>query len=643
MGFIIFIIAAIGIAAIWVGISLMGLQLFMVAAFGFAALWFGLVWAYHRRVDSTNPEEVRASEERAKLRGFLFIFLGLIALVAAMWDLIAPSLNGFGGVLTFLALLVILVLFFNSKIRPATWMAAGAVVAALVLVIGPAGIGLGNQLFNLTPPEAQMEAQLSLGATDQDEGAANVSGDEAQAAAVGTGLVSDVCVIQDWYDTENGKMLYGLYELNEAGEKMPITAESADAVQRQAIKQDARYLADAAWVEGIADKRADVSSLVTPDKACLSEAGIALHDQVVAKWDTGTIRIVESVDGINTGRAEDGTMIKGGSVHGDTTALVRTYPDGSSTTVLIRCGNFVLPSGPAPQSPPPSNPPEQTPPPEPTPTTTPTPTPTPEEKWVLVCDIESGKVISVPPAKEFDEGYAPVNSPKCKKEPTPTPTTTPTPTPTPTTTPTPTPTKTPKPTPTPTPTKTPKPTPTPTPTHTPTPTPTPEPTKTGDDDVINGGGWTPAPSPSGEPETEEPVEEDPAPAPSEDGGGLGEEVVDLPADGVEDGSGEEPREEVPPVPDDVPVNEDNAPNEGDQDPDGGSTGGSSEQSVTTEDSTEQSGDTGDSTEETGSTETSTESGLIGDAETLEDVQLGAIGLLPLGLLMRGLRRKLQDA
>ena len=110
--------------------------------------------------------------------------------------------------------------------------------------------------------------------------------------------------------------------------------------------------------------------------------------------------------------------------------------------------------------------------------------------------------------------------------------------------------------------------PTTTPPTTPPPTCTPGPEKCEEDDRLEEDPVNPAPSPSGEPETEEPVEEDPAGTPSEDP--PGSEVPDLPADDVDEGTGETPREEVPTKPEDVPADENDTPLEGDQDPDSGS-------------------------------------------------------------------------
>lgn len=91
-------------------------------------------------------------------------------------------------------------------------------------------------------------------------------------------------------------------------------------------------------------------------------------------------------------------------------------------------------------------------------------------------------------------------------------------------------------------------------------------------------------------------------------------MPDLPADGVDEGTGEEPRDEetIPDVPVDVPAEDDGAPLEGDQDPDGG---------AVTDDSNDESATT---------TEDQTESGLIGDAEVIEDVTQGLF--VPLAFL-----------
>ena len=93
-----------------------------------------------------------------------------------------------------------------------------------------------------------------------------------------------------------------------------------------------------------------------------------------------------------------------------------------------------------------------------------------------------------------------------------------------------------------------------------------------ENDRIKDEGVNPAPAPETPAEDTPPIEETPAPPPSEEGGAPGDEVIDLPADGVEPGTGEEPRteENIPDVPADVPANEDESPLEGDFDPDAGS-------------------------------------------------------------------------
>lgn len=469
----------------------------LAAIFVIVALYLGILISMAPKAPVAASPALRNEDKMANRHRWFFVALFTSLAIFFALSGVLPVLFSPAGVLALAVLIAGLFLAFYQKVRSGTI----AVVAALVLVFGPVATNEFNG-YNLPAPEAQLEFALPQGPTDQDEGAANVSGEEAQAAAVGTGTAPADCVAQNWYPIVNGRIIpTGTHQ-----EGVETTAASSDAVLRQAISQDARTLFDTAKFENVIGNVSDVSSLVTPDKACLSEAGLALRDAVIAKWDSASIELVSHVEGFNTGRGADGSLVYGGTLTGDTQALVRSYPDGSSTTTLTRCGNFVIPITNPPKPHEPVNPPETTPPtvPPTTPPTTPPPT-------------------SPPPT-------------------TPPPTTPPPTTPPPT-----------------------------------TPPPTPEPTKDPSDDVIDGGGFTPAPSPSGEPETEEPVENNPAPPPSDEGGTPGDEVINVPAPDVEPGTGEEPRDEetIPDVPEDVPANEDDAPLEGDFDPDAASIGTSS--------------------------------------------------------------------
>lgn len=93
----------------------------------------------------------------------------------------------------------------------------------------------------------------------------------------------------------------------------------------------------------------DTTSLLTEDGAYLSPEGIALWEKVQVALTAGGMSNagLAPENGVNSG-VQDGVFGSAGfsGITGDRTALIVTFKDGSTLTILKRCGNIVFPSVP---------------------------------------------------------------------------------------------------------------------------------------------------------------------------------------------------------------------------------------------------------------------------------------------------------
>jgi hypothetical protein len=252
------------------------------------------------------------------------------------------------------------------------WGAFVALVAATLFLLLPFSSAFPNSGSNPPPSASQ-----------------NVGGKEAlDQAKAGTGTVPKTCddkFKQDWQDNPDYRVIDGgLYE-DVAHKK--ITPAQADKKQREIAGHDVRALAGYAYAEGLRDN-AEYTDLLVPDKSCLSAQGIALNEKLLKKWDSGKVSIAQASANATNSGMENGRLVVNSTsgITGDKTALRRTYPDGSKSDTLARCGNSVfetkpkhIPPGKTDQHPPKETPPptSTTTPPVTTPPTTTPPTTTP--------------------------------------------------------------------------------------------------------------------------------------------------------------------------------------------------------------------------------------------------------------------------
>jgi MYXO-CTERM domain-containing protein len=340
-------------------------------------LAFGLLVACV--VTALWPRRYHRNHPRAG-RSYCYPVFGLLAGSLAMFVLLTHWYDVFvWAAVTFWVLwLGGLIAAIASKKSDGFWPAFLMSALGWILILLPVGSTVFH--FAPTPPPASASQ--------------NVGGQEAlDKAPAGTGTAPKTCDAkfkQEWQQNPDFRVIDGgLYE-DVAHKK--ITPAQADKKQREIAGHDVRALAGYAYAEGLRDN-ANYTDLLTHDKKCLATQGVALYEKLIKKWDSGKVSIAQaSADATNSGM-ENGKLVVNSTsgITGDKTALRRTYPDGSKTDTLARCGNSVfktkpkhIPPGktdehPPKETPPPTSittPPTSTPPTTTPPTTTP-PTTTP--------------------------------------------------------------------------------------------------------------------------------------------------------------------------------------------------------------------------------------------------------------------------
>jgi len=129
------------------------------------------------------------------------------------------------------------------------------------------------------------------------------------------------------------------------------TAKKAQDNRLQLAKHDATALTVYAYQESlIPSDKTDPSLYITEDGKYLNQAGRDLWNKLDGKLAGATSTFANAPTGdINSGTTGSGFYVgQSGSVGGtDTKTLVSTYPNGTSTETLVRCGNPVF-SGPTP-------------------------------------------------------------------------------------------------------------------------------------------------------------------------------------------------------------------------------------------------------------------------------------------------------